>query len=197
MQNPTSPMPAVETQNEERVPRTLNNTSSSKGAPRTPKNVRRRCTRLPSLVGQSVLPHQNQNEAPPVAPSPIASTCAICLEVPHDPVRLPCRHKFCRMCVTALRAHTCAGKKVPGSKCPLCRTMLPPSPLELQAMYLKATKQAILASRIYGQDLRSLRLRSKLRKEARLTFQTNKLTPIDQILGPTRRLSLSDEGERE
>ena len=103
-------------------------------------------------------------------------------DVPEDPVRLPCRHRFCRKCVDALRAASAAKAPacMPGSKCPLCRKKLPPSEPELQAMYLKATKQAIIANRIKGQDIASLRLRARLRREARTTFQI-KFSQLDQL----------------
>lgn len=51
--------------------------------------------------------------------------CAICFELLLDPLRLPCRHAFCRGClVGAFRRsrHTAAG---PELRCPLCRAQLP------------------------------------------------------------------------
>jgi len=46
--------------------------------------------------------------------------CAICLGSPERPVKLPCSHEFCRICVDDLRSR---GLK---QLCPLCRMPLPP-----------------------------------------------------------------------
>jgi len=52
--------------------------------------------------------------------------CAICLGPPERPVKLPCNHEFCRVCVGALRSR---GLK---QLCPLCRRPLPPGAEKLR-----------------------------------------------------------------
>merc|ERR1711865_886567 len=52
--------------------------------------------------------------------------CAICLGSPEKPVKLPCTHEFCRMCIDALRSR---GLK---QLCPLCRRPLPPGAEKLR-----------------------------------------------------------------
>ena len=52
--------------------------------------------------------------------------CAICLGSPERPVKLPCSHEFCRICVDALRSR---GLK---QLCPLCRRPLPPGAEKLR-----------------------------------------------------------------
>ena len=52
--------------------------------------------------------------------------CAICLGPPEKPVKLPCNHEFCRICIGALRSR---GLK---QLCPLCRRPLPPGAEKLR-----------------------------------------------------------------
>ena len=52
--------------------------------------------------------------------------CAICLGPPEKPVKLPCNHEFCRICIEALRSR---GLK---QLCPLCRRPLPPGAEKLR-----------------------------------------------------------------
>ena len=54
-----------------------------------------------------------------------ADRCLICLEPPHEPMRLPCGHSFCTGCVSELRS------KGVSETCPLCRAPLPPGPEKL------------------------------------------------------------------
>ena len=46
--------------------------------------------------------------------------CAICLESPQKPMKLPCSHEFCSICVNALRSPSLQ------QLCPLRRKPLPP-----------------------------------------------------------------------
>ena len=52
--------------------------------------------------------------------------CAICLGSPERPVKLPCSHEFCRICVDDLRSR---GLK---QLCPLCRRPPPPGAEKLR-----------------------------------------------------------------
>ena len=64
--------------------------------------------------------------------------CAICLGSPEKPVKLPCSHEFCRICVDDLRSR---GLK---QLCPLCRRPLPPGAEKLREqadrLYIQVTR---------------------------------------------------------
>ena len=65
--------------------------------------------------------------------------CAICLECPEKPVKLPCSHKFCSTCIDALRTRGVQ------QLCPLCRRPLPPGPEKLREqadrLYIQVARQ--------------------------------------------------------
>ena len=48
-------------------------------------------------------------------------SCAVCLELLHDPVSAPCGHSFCKACFEKWRT----GTKANCDKCPTCREPLP------------------------------------------------------------------------
>ena len=65
--------------------------------------------------------------------------CAICLESPEEPVKLPCSHEFCSTCVDDLRSRGLQ------QLCPLCRRPLPPGPEKLREqadrLYIQVARQ--------------------------------------------------------
>merc|ERR550539_1185057 len=65
--------------------------------------------------------------------------CAICLESPQKPVKLPCSHEFCLNCVDALLSRGLQ------QLCPLCRRPLPPGPEKLREqadrLYIQVARQ--------------------------------------------------------
>ena len=62
--------------------------------------------------------------------------CAICLESPQKPMKLPCSHEFCSICVNALRSPSLQ------QLCPLRRKPLPPG----------SDKRCEQAHRLYTRD---------------------------------------------
>jgi hypothetical protein len=51
--------------------------------------------------------------------------CAICLEIFHNPITLPCQHTFCSLCLKQIH-------KTGASQCPMCRQECPLSPSKLE-----------------------------------------------------------------
>jgi tetratricopeptide (TPR) repeat protein len=65
--------------------------------------------------------------------------CAICMESVVDPVKLPCLHSYCRLCIIGLRRHGVT------DTCPVCRTELPAGAAELCD---EATRLVVRAERL-------------------------------------------------
>lgn len=60
--------------------------------------------------------------------------CAVCLQTSIHPVRLPCNHIFCFLCVK--------GVTIQSQRCPMCRREIPQSYLEHPAL-VKEQEQAV------------------------------------------------------